>query len=192
VGFSGTFQSEAAGCKITANQASKMEIAGEGDRSWLAMNRNRWVLLAAAIFLAGTLVGYFVAQLFPQNALQKQGRIQQGRSGAKLGPWEAQFKPPTSIQLPDGNPVIRFEFGKVERIIFDTVTVTITNMTGRQWFVSYTVFGYDSKGRRVSEENAEFQIGSHESVVRGIWLSTYGLARRPASSFLLVTTVEQP
>jgi hypothetical protein len=94
--------------------------------------------------------------------------------------------------LPDGNPVIRFEFGKVERFLADNLTVTITNMTGRQCIVAYTVFGYDSKGRRVSEDSAEFRIGSHESVVRGIWLSTYGLGRRPASSFLLVTTVEQP
>jgi len=168
-----------------------METPGQGRRSWLAMNRKRWLLVAAAIFFGGAFVGYFVGHFFRQNPFQKQERIQQGQSGRKLGPWEVQFKPPTLIQLPDGIPVIKFEFGKVERILRDNLTVTITNMTGRQWIVSYMVFGYDSKGRRVSEGNSQFQIGSQESVVREVWLSTYGMESRPASSFLLVATVEQ-
>ncbi len=136
-------------------------------------------------------MGYFVGQAFRQNPLQKQERIQQGQSGTKLGPWETRFKPPTSIRLPDANPVVTFEFGRVERVVYDNLTVTITNMTGGQYTLSYMVFGYDSKGRRVSEGEAEFQIGSRESVVREIQLQTYGLGPRHASSFLLVTRIDQ-
>jgi hypothetical protein len=155
------------------------------------MNRKQWVLAAVVIFIAGGVVGYFGGQLFHQKAFQKQEHIQQAASGTELGPWEVQFRPPATIQLPDRNPVIRFEFGKAERISRDNLTVAITNMTGRQCILSYVVFGYDSKGRRVSEAKARFQIGSRESVVREVWLDTYGLDSRPASSFLLVTTVEQ-
>jgi uncharacterized protein YneF (UPF0154 family) len=156
------------------------------------MSGKRWVLVIAATFLGGAFGGYFVGHLIRKSPIQEEERIRPRQTRTKLGSWEVQFKPPASIQLPDGQPLIRFEFGKVEKIIFDELTVTITNITGRQCIVGFTVFGYDSKGRRVSEGSAEFQIGSHESVVRDVWLSTYGLGRRPASSFLLVTTVEQP
>jgi hypothetical protein len=164
-------------------------VGGDGNQS--GMNSKRWVIVAAAIFLAGALAGYFVGGQFRATLLQKQDSIHQGQSVARLGPWEVRFKSPASIQLPDGVPVIRFDFGKVEWVVLDKLTVTATNMTDRQSIVSYTLFGYDSEGRRVSEANAEFRIGSHETIVRDELLHTYGPETRRASSFLLVTSVER-
>jgi hypothetical protein len=148
------------------------------------------MLTAVAIFLGGV-VGYFVGHVHLQSPFQKQGRIQQGQPSATLGSWETKFKPPASVRLPDTNPVVTFEFGKVERILLDNLTVTITNMTGSPYTLSYVVFGYDSKGSRVSEGKAAFQIGGHESVAREIWLETYGGTPRPASSFLLGARADQ-
>jgi hypothetical protein len=149
------------------------------------------MLTAVGLFFGGVLVGYFLGHVSRQDPSRKQESIQQGQPGTKLGSWETKFKPPASVRLPDANPVVTFEFEKVERVYFDNLTVTITNMTGSPYTLSYMVFGYDSKGRRVSEDEAAFQIGGHESVVKRITLQTSGSALRPASSFLHAARADQ-
>jgi hypothetical protein len=155
------------------------------------MNHKRWALTAVALFFGGVLVGYLVGHLPRLDPFQKQERIQQGQSGIKLGSWEAKFKPPVSVRLPDANPVVTFDFEKVERILFDNLTATITNMTANSYTLSYVVLGYDSKGRRISEDRDAFLIGGHESVVKKITLQTSGSEVRPASSFLLAARADQ-
>ena len=122
-----------------------------------------------------------------QNPFQQQERIQQGQSGTILGSWETQFKPPTTIRLPDANPLIILKFGEVRRGFYDYLTVTISNMTGEPYTFSYVVFGYDSKALPVSEAHDDFQIGNHEIVAREISLQGHGPGPRPLSSFRLVT-----
>ena len=155
------------------------------------MNPKWRVLAAVALFFGGVLVGYFVGHVPRLDPFRNQERTQQEPSGTKLGTWETTFKPPGSVRLPDANPVVTFEFGKVDQFVYDRLTVTITNMTASTYTLSYTIFGYDSKGRRVSESEAAFQIGGHESVIREIRMETYGVRPRTASSFLLAASAEQ-
>jgi len=121
-----------------------------------------------------------------QNPFQTQGRIEQGPSGTILGSWETQFEPPTTIRLPDTNPLVIFEFGRVRRDFYDDMTVTIKNMTGEAYTLSYIIFGYDSRAMPVNEAHDDLQIGNHETVVREISLHGNGLGSRPLSSFRLV------
>jgi hypothetical protein len=154
------------------------------------MNHKWRVLTAVALVLGGLAVGYFLGRA-PWDVRQKRQSVQQVQPGTELGEWETKFKPPASVRLPDANPVVTFEFGKVERIFFDNLTVTVTNMTASPYTLTYVVFGYDLKGRRVSEDRDAFQIGGHESVVRKITLQTSGSEVRPASSFLLAARADR-
>ena len=46
-----------------------------------------------------------------------------------IGKWGGEVQAPPTARLPEANPVVEFEFGSVQRIFLDSLTVTITNMT---------------------------------------------------------------
>ena len=100
----------------------------------------------------------------PGQALLPQ---ESGQAGAKLGPWTASFRLPGSVQMPDKSPVVKCAFKAIK---FSYMYVTITNLTSRPYLVTYNLYGYDAKGRRVSDGHDQFTIGGHESVARKVML----------------------
>jgi hypothetical protein len=78
--------------------------------------------------------------------------------------------------MPDKSPVIRCDFLKQPAdFILGLMSVTITNLVSQPYSVRYNIYGYDAKGRRVSDGEDGFAIGGRESVVRQVLL--HGHAR---------------
>ncbi len=145
------------------------------------------------MFACGALLGYVLA-------VHRSGRgPTQWRATTKLGPWSTSFKLPASVQLPDKDPMMKFDFQKDEGFLYDQLKLTVTNLTNRSYAVSYRVYGYNSKGSRVSEDLDKFAIGKRERLITRIELVTYGgsgayPAHRPelkASSFAFQVELEQ-
>lgn len=99
------------------------------------------------------------------------------------------FKAPGSILFPDAHPILGFDFG---RPAHNLLKVSITNLTDRSYLVLYTVYLYDSSGKRIGHENDKFAIGGRKSVAKELLLHTYALSKNPKPSrFGLALSVEQ-
>ena len=121
----------------------------------------------------GFALGYYAGR----HSLGLPGTLKAGGSklsGPQLGPWQARFSVPGSVEMPDNSPIIRCDVPKqgADFEFLGYLNVTITNLTTSRYGIRYNIYGYDSKGRRVSEGGDEFRIGSHESVVRQVFIET--------------------
>jgi hypothetical protein len=96
---------------------------------------------------------------------------QSSASANELGLLSAKFHIPGSVRMPDANSLIALNVPRQGGdIILGFLHLTMTNLKSQPYLVRYHVYGYDTRGRRVSEGQDEFAIGSHESVAREIWL----------------------
>src|SRR2546426_2231231 len=125
------------------------------------------LLISIVLVTFGFTLGYYAgghSSGLPRTAKPEQaGKVQ-------LGPWVASSHIPGSLQMPDKSPLIRCEF---QSIRFGSIHLTVTNLVGRSYLVRYNIYGYNVKGRRVSDGYDEFAIGGQESVVRKVILNTY-------------------
>ncbi len=154
------------------------------------MGRTQLLTVAAALFISGALSGYFAARHFPRGQTQQKGGPQQRKATEWLV--QADFKAPAAIEVeaPNKQAILRFDFGKPERVLLDQLPVTISNLGERPYSLSYRIHGYDSKGRRMSEAYDRVLIAAHETVLREVMLIP-GAAPRFASSFRLVAHIEE-
>jgi hypothetical protein len=126
----------------------------------------RSILISALLFAAGLGIGYYVGH---QPGLSDSA----ASKSVQPGKWRAQITIPGSVELPtDRTAVIKCTFAKTTLFKFGFLNVTRENLTGRSFMVKYTIFGYDEKGRRISEGNDQFLIGKHESVVGQVILES--------------------
>ncbi len=97
---------------------------------------------------------------------------QTSASRATLGPWNAKFSIPGSVELPKEAPVIKCSFSKSREAVFGRIGVTVANVSDHSYVVRYNIYGYDQNGRRISEGSDEFAIGKRESVLRNVSLQS--------------------
>ena len=81
------------------------------------------------------------------------------------------------MELPtDSAAVIKCTFSNTTDYKVGYLSVTHENLTDRSFVVQYAIFGYDDKGRRISEGVDQFPIGKHEKVVRQVFLESQASA----------------
>ena len=161
----------------------------------MAMLNGRQALTGTLILVSGFAAGYFLGQ---------SGHVLRGsaKSPSKdapveetLGPWKASFRIPGSVQVPQVQPVVKCEFSKHAESLLGFVNVTLTNLVDKSYVISYQVYGYDSKGRRISEGDDEFAIGPRESVIKKLFLDRQlpveSQGSRLGSTFWLEVTLQQ-
>ena len=160
----------------------------------MVLLNGRQALAGTLILVFGFVVGYFVGQSAHVLRSSTKAPSEDAPAGETLGPWKASFRIPGSLQVPQDQPAIRCDFS---RPVFGLVHETITNLVDKSFVISYQVYGYDPKGRRVSEAEDEFAIGPRESVVRELSLhshaATMSLDTRAilGSTFRLEVTLQQ-
>ncbi len=152
------------------------------------------VAVGGLVFITGVVFGYSIA------LYRSRGRAAVPGTTTTLGPWAATFKVPSSMRLPDKDPVLKFEFTRDRMASLDELKLTVSNLTDQSYLVTYGIYAYNTKGKRVSGDFDKFAIGKHESVIRQIMLSTYGSApslppevdpQMRASTFTLSVKVEK-
>ena len=112
--------------------------------------------------------GYFVGRSTAAHRLSSQ-------ASSGTDSWRVRLVPPASVQLPEGKPILRLEIRKSPPLGFDDLSVMMTNLTSRPCTLTYKIYGYNRRGARFSESEAEFvQLGPHESVLRGEMVIPYG------------------
>ena len=146
---------------------------------------------AAALFIVGALLGYVAGRHVQQSGTRPQGAADQQQKRTKTGSWSVKFSGAASFRLPEKEPIVRLDVKQHKPYLLDALILSATNLTDRSYVVSYNVYGYDSKGSRMSEGGDKFAIGRRESVIRQVDVEPYGGGFRKASSFQLVTTLEQ-
>jgi hypothetical protein len=156
------------------------------------MPKARWkqLLAATVLVVSGFLAGFFVGRQAREGPrVPPQAR----QTKTRLGPWNVTFRLPASIQVPEGQPILKFEFERSSLRSLDALPVTISNLSDRSYLVSCSLYGYDSKGRRMSQATDIFPIGRRERVVREFLLFPYASfgAIMQARSFALVVSVEE-
>jgi len=129
----------------------------------------RSIFLALLLFAAGLGIGYYVGR-HPDISETFAPKAKQS------GTWRARITVPGSVELPTENPIIRCTFAKTAEYKVGYIGVTHENLTDRSFVVKYAIFGYDEKGRRISEGVDQFPIGKHESVVRQVFLESQASA----------------
>ena len=125
----------------------------------------RSIFLALLLFFGGIGVGYYWGR-------HPAGSDAIASKTEPIGKWRAQIDIPGSVELPTENPIIKFTFTRTKNFKVGYLTVTHENLTDRSYMVNYAIFGYDEKGRRISEGFEEFLIGKHESVVKQVLLDS--------------------
>ena len=123
----------------------------------MVLLNGRQALAGTLILVFGFVVGYFVGQSAHVLRSSTKAPSEDAPAGETLGPWKASFRIPGSLQVPQDQPAIRCDFS---RPVFGLVNETITNLVDKSFVISYQVYGYDPKGRRVSEAEDEFAIGA--------------------------------
>jgi hypothetical protein len=117
---------------------------------------------------------------------------QASASKATLGPWNAKFSIPGSVELPKETPVIKCSFSKSREGVFGYIGVTVVNVSDHSYVVRYNIYGYDQNGRRISEGSDEFAIGKHETVLRNVSLqSQESILGKLGSVFWVQMVLEQ-
>jgi hypothetical protein len=130
----------------------------------------RSIFLALLLFAAGLGIGYYAGH---HPAVFESAAPQPTQSGK----WRAQINIPGSVELPtDSAAVIKCTFAKTTDYKVGYLSVTHENLTDRSFVVQYAIFGYDDKGRRISEGVDQFPIGKHEKVVRQVFLESQASA----------------
>ena|SRR5215831_2663371 len=139
----------------------------------------RSIFLALLLFAAGFGLGYYVGR---NPALSKSFSLRSQQSGS----WRAELKISGSVQLPTDSPILKCSLSKPAEYNLGFVTVTHKNLTDRSFIVNYAIFGYDGKGRRVSEGVDEFVIGRHESVLRKVFLESHSASFKPDADMFVI------
>jgi hypothetical protein len=153
------------------------------------MSNVRWQQAAAATVLAVLffLAGFFVGRQ-PHEGPRVPAQAQQAKP--RLGQWTVTFKPPASVHVPEAQPILKFEFERSSSRALDVLPVTISNLSERPYLVSCRLYGYDSRGRRMSGQEDVFAIGRRERVLREVRLVPYAFGTiMRARSFALVVSV---
>jgi hypothetical protein len=135
-----------------------------------AMLNGRQALAGTLILVSGFAAGYFAGQRSDVLRTSVKSPSKDASAGETLGPWKASFRIPGSVQVPQDQPLIKCEFSKHAESLLGFVNVTLTNLVDKSYVISYQVYGYDSKGRRISEGEDGFAIGPRERVVRNLLL----------------------
>jgi uncharacterized protein YcfL len=120
------------------------------------------------VFVLGFGLGYFAGQSRQPSATSAEPALKNQSSPKELGPWKAVFRLPRSVEMPEPEPILRCLFEKSSKVesLLNPLVVTVSNLESKSYMVHYEVYGYDAKGRRVSEGVDEFAIGPKETVVR--------------------------
>ncbi len=137
------------------------------------MMRVRQVPIAVLVFIVGFMVGFYAGRHSSQLTDATNPGRQAAQTGTKLGPWRASFRIPGSVHMPDTNPIVECDFAKPLDFGLGYLSVTVTNLVPRSYLVRYYIYGYDAKGRRVSEGEDTFAIGRHEKVLRKVFLESH-------------------
>jgi hypothetical protein len=141
----------------------------------------------------GFVLGYFAGRYSLRLPGSTVPGAQSSHQGTELGPWTGSFKIPGSFHMPENSPFIRCDFGE-SPTAWGQMHVTITNLTGRSYLIRFSIYGYDSSARRISDAHDEFAIGGHESIVRGLtlWSQVFGLHHNPfGQTFRAEITLEE-
>jgi len=147
------------------------------------------VLLIAALAL-GFACGYVLGRRSGEGRRSVAGSPQSSGEPEQLGPWKAEFRVPGRVELPSKSPKIRWEFSRTDFSNVGSFQVIVTNLDDRGYRVEYSVYGYDAKGRRISQGGEIFSIGAHESVVRSLFLDSQDPNLRPGTTFGIVMRLE--
>jgi hypothetical protein len=141
----------------------------------MALMTTKGQVFGGVLILAlGVGVGYFAGQFRHPSATGAEPMLKGQSPPKELGPWKAAFRVPRSLEIPEPEPMLRCLFersGKLELLVSPLV-VTISNLQSKSYMVHYEVYGYDPKGRRISEGVDEFAIGPKETVVRRLHLES--------------------
>jgi len=153
----------------------------------------RRVLIAVVVIGLIFIFGYYAGRHSAQLAdVMKPGQ-QTARTGIKLGPWKASFRVPGTVHMPDANPVVECDFLKPFDFQLGFLGMTVRSLSDRSYLVRYHIYGYDAKGRRISDGGDEFAIGPRERVVRKVFLKSHdpGIQSQLGSTFWVQMTLEE-
>jgi hypothetical protein len=153
--------------------------------------RKRALLILLAIVACGFAAGYWAGRRSRTSAVSSPPQAQHMAFDAKL-------QIPGSVDLPERSPVIRC--GVARPRLFSglgDLHVTFTNLTEGTYRITCFLYGYDPKGRRVSEYTDHFAVGRRETVIRDIYPDTQlfspgaSLEARFGKDFWIQIQVEQ-
>lgn len=150
------------------------------------MAKRTQIMVAVGIFVCGGFVGYLGRQYPHKPQGSAVANTEQLGTREVIGSWRLNLKPPSSVELPQDHPVVRLQFGKPFNVVQYFSDVTVSNLTDTPLAVSYRIYTYDSKNRRVGEYEDKFRVGSRESVARQATLSTTVWLRPPMPALLVV------
>ena len=108
------------------------------------------LLISIVLVSLGFTLSYYVGRrsLGPAWHSEARGPLPQqpaSQAETKLGPWEARFSIPGSVQMPDSSPIIGFDIPKqsAEFEFFGYMNDTITNLTTSRYGIRYNIYGYE-------------------------------------------------
>lgn len=128
-------------------------------------------LTAALVILTIVIALYTVVLARKEPSVQRQSTSQASTKNT-LGPWKAKFSIPGSAALPENSPTVKCSFAKSATAGFGFIAVTVANLNDESYVVRYDIYGYDQKGKRISQGSDEFAIGKHETVLRNVFLQS--------------------
>jgi hypothetical protein len=150
-------------------------------------------LKRAALFLAGCVVTLLVLRWSgfetPPARIEKQTGKNQWRFEAdfKLLPSHSR---PIIVSSPDKTDILVFEVHR-PKLSLEPYPVSIKNLSGHAFPVTYVIFAYDAQNRRVDETSDSVTIGDKETVLRQLNFShPASVDARTFTSFRLIADIE--
>jgi hypothetical protein len=155
----------------------------------------KWLIGLTAVLVVLTIVIACYTVVLARKESPAIERQSASRASTKktLGPWKAKFTIPGSAALPEQSPTVKCSFAKSADGGFGFISVTVANSNDEPYTVRYNIYGYDPKGRRISEGSDEFAIGKRETVLRSVFLkSEESVLGKLGSVFWIQMVLEDP
>jgi hypothetical protein len=130
------------------------------------------VLTVILVALTIVIVRYTVVLVHKESSAVEHQSASLASTKKTLGPWKAKFTIPGSATLPEQNPTVKCSFAKSRDAGFGFIGVTVANLSNESYTVRYNIYGYDQRGRRISQGSDEFAIGKRETVLRSVFLKS--------------------
>jgi hypothetical protein len=154
--------------------------------------RFEW-LKRAAFFFAGCVLTFLVLRSSgfetPPAPIEKQTSKSQWRFEAKFKLLHSHSRP-IIVSSPEKTDILTFEIHR-PKLSLEPYPVSIKNLSGQRYPVTYVIFAYDAQNRRVDETSDSVTIGAKETVLRQLNFShPASVDVRTFSSFRLIADIE--